>query len=350
MITEQESQTGYLYTQQLLELEQCKPVRQLTHPTEWANIQTSAKIEEWEKGLADHPDQWFAKFILQGLKEGFRVGYDYQTSCLRSAHGNMVVTNPEVITAYMYIRSELEANRLVELTKEDAEALLIHRSPKGIIPKKNKPGKWCLIVDLSSPTKASVNDGIKKELCSLSYTSVDAVAAKIVTLGRHVLLAKIDVKQAYRMVPVHPDDRGLLGMSWEGKVYIDKTLPFGLRSAPLICTAVADALLWLMRGKGVSFVDHYLDDFITLGKPKSMECADNFRLLLETCKETGTPVEAEKSEGPTTKLIFWGIETDSSAWEMRLPTEKLAKLRVSHQMAGQKSLQEKGPLIADRLP
>ena len=45
-------------------------------------------------------------------------------------------------------------------------------------------------------------------------------------------------------------------MSWEGKVYIDKTLPFDLRSASLICMAVADALLWIMKGKGMAFVDH----------------------------------------------------------------------------------------------
>ena len=139
----------------------------------------------------------------------------------------------------------------------------------------------------------------------------------------------MDIKQAYRMVPVQPDDRRLLGMGWEGKVYIDKTLPFGLRSAPLIFLAVADVLLWIMKRKGVTIVDHYLDNFITLGKSKSRECTDNFKLMLEACEETGTPVEAEKSEGPTTKLIFLGIEIDSSALEMRLPAVKLAKLRES---------------------
>ena len=36
----------------------------------------------------------------------------------------------------------------------------IHTSAIGAIPKKNKPEKWRLIVDLSSPTDHSVNDGI----------------------------------------------------------------------------------------------------------------------------------------------------------------------------------------------
>ena len=73
-----------------------------------------------------------------------------------------------------------------------------------------------------------------------------------------------------------------------------------------------------MKGKGVTIVDHYLDDFIMLGKPKSTECKDNLMLMLGTCEETGAPVEAEKAESPTTKLIFLGNEIDRSASKMRL--------------------------------
>ena len=92
-----------------------------------------------------------------------------------------------------------------------------------------------------------MNDGIDKELSSVSYVSVDNVVARILKLGRGALLAKMDIKQVYRNVPVYPEDRLLLGMCWEGKVYVDTALPFGLRSAPLIFTALADALLWVMR-------------------------------------------------------------------------------------------------------
>ena len=52
------------------------------------------------------------------------------------------------------------------------------------------------------------------------------------TLGKGCLLAKLDLRQAYRAVPAHPSDRRLLAVSWEETVYIDKALPFGLRSAP----------------------------------------------------------------------------------------------------------------------
>ena len=44
------------------------------------------------------------------------------------------------------------------------------------------------------------------------------------------------------MVPLHPHDQYLLGVQWEGSTYIDLALPFGLRSAPIIFSAVADAI------------------------------------------------------------------------------------------------------------
>ena len=102
-----------------------------------------------------------------------------------------------------------------------------------------------------------MNDGIDKELCSLSYTSIDDVMNCILVLGRGSLMAKMDIKQAYRNIPVHPEDQPLLGVKWTGECLIDKALPFGLRSAPLIFTAVADALQWMMQEKGAVLVYHY---------------------------------------------------------------------------------------------
>ncbi len=65
-----------------------------------------------------------------------------------------------------------------------------------MIPKKHQPGKYRLIVDLSSPAGKSVNDGIAKEVCSLSYTKIDDIVDCILELGRSTLLAKMDVKSA----------------------------------------------------------------------------------------------------------------------------------------------------------
>ena len=145
-----------------------------------------------------------------------------------------------------------------------------HISPIGAIPKKNRPGKWRLITDLSSPAGTSVNDAISKEFSSLKYTSVDHLSSLILSEGKGAFLVKADIKEAYRMVPVHPDDQPLLGVLRDGQVYIDKMLPFGLRSAPIIFSAVADALQWILIQKHIPKVLHYLDDFILVAKSLSL--------------------------------------------------------------------------------
>ena len=156
--------------------------------------------------------------------------------------------------------------------------------------------------------------------------SVDLVASRILKLGKGTELAKVDIKQAYRLVPVHPADRRRLGVQWQNTVYVDKCLPFGLRSAPILFSAVADAIQGMVQLQGVSFVEHYIDDFITMGTAGTQECAENIRIMHQTCMELGVPVEESKSEGPTPKLQFLGIELDSTAMELRLPPEKLANL------------------------
>ena len=87
-----------------------------------------------------------------------------------------------------------------------------------------------------------MNDAIDPRLCSLKYVTVDQVTKKAMQLGIGSLIAKIDIKSAYRFIPVSPLDRHYLGMQWYGQVYVDGMLPFGLRSAPKIFNAVADAL------------------------------------------------------------------------------------------------------------
>lgn len=47
---------------------------------------------------------------------------------------------------------------------------------------------------------------------------MDRVGAAAQHLGKGALLAKLDIKSAYHLVPVHPQDRPLLGIEWRGKI------------------------------------------------------------------------------------------------------------------------------------
>jgi hypothetical protein len=194
----------------------------------------------------------------------------------------------------------------------------------GVIPKKYQPGKWRLILDLSSPQGHSVNDGIDQAMSAIAYPSVDVAAQLILQMGQGALLSKVDIKEAYRIVPVHRQDWHLLGMKWNKQYYVDTHLPFGLRSAPKIFSAIADALQWILTQHGSPTSIHYLDDYLFIEPPGSQGKA--LATVTPLLQALGVPTAPNKMEGPSTRLTFLGIELDSVNLTAQLPADKLARL------------------------
>ena len=144
----------------------------------------------------------------------------------------------------------------------------------------------------------------------------------VCSLGPGTEPAKADIQSAYRIMPVHLDDRPLLAVQWQSKVFVDGSLPFGLRLAPKIFNALVEALEWCVKHQGAKFMWHYLDNFVTIGHATSRECSFNCDLLHHVCKRLGVPLALDKCEGPATCITFLGIVIDSMAMELRLPQEK----------------------------
>ena len=258
-------------------------------------------ITTWERALAPHPDRAFAQYITEGLRQGFRVGFRHSAP-LRSATSNMESARQHRGIIGEYLGKELSLGRMLGPFPKGAQGLpQLHINRFGIIPKGHNTGKWRLITDLSFPPSFSVNDGIDKDMVSLSYTTVDEVAAR---QGEGALLAMIDIESAYRLIPVHPDDRPLQAMRWQGRVYVDPMLPFGLRSAPKVFNAVADALCWYLHQEGIPIVRHYLDDYIIVAPPAAPQCQENLDTLDRVCRELGVSTAAHKRDCPTTCLSF----------------------------------------------
>ena len=140
-------------------------------------------------------------------------------------------------------------------------------------------------------------------------------------------LVKIDLSNAYRIIPVHPDDQPILGISWQGTTYVDKSLPFGLRSAPKIFNAVADLLAWVLHADGIQFLIHYLDDFLLMGPPRSQLALSMRSQAESTFDRLGVPVAHHKTEGPTSVLTFLGIVIDTDLFQLSLPRGKVERLQ-----------------------
>ena len=315
----------YVYMSELRELSAFRPTRLPSIPESVGVVTTPLQLRAWEVELKGHPDGEYVRFILDGIGQGFRIGYDYSShSCVSSARNMKSATeHPEPIDRY--IREEVSSGRIIGPLSVGGEK--IHVSRFGVIPKPHQQGTWRLITDLSSPAGQSVNDGVDSRLCSISYASVDDAVRRILRLGRGTALAKFDIASAYRVVPVHPVDRMLLGMKWRGDLYVDGALPFGLRSAPKLFTAVADGLLWIMGRHGITEAMHYLDDFLLLGSKDSHQCETALRAALRLCNELGFPIAEHKLEGPATVLPFLGILIDTDRGVLQLPAEKLCRLK-----------------------
>ena len=84
-------------------------------------------------------------------------------------------------------------------------------SPLGLIPKKI-PGDFRLIHHLSFPKGMSINDGIASENTHVQYARVSDAIKLIKRAGPGCYLAKTDIKSAFRIIPIHPNDYPLLGM------------------------------------------------------------------------------------------------------------------------------------------
>ena len=309
----------YRYKEELQQWEACVPLG--PEPKVSVEVSTPLQADTCASLLAAHPDQWFAQFIVRGIQQGFRIGFDRSkgASC-RPSKGNMSIPQPELVTQYLEREVSLGRMKIVARTNS------VHTSPIGLIPKKGKPGRWRLIDHLSSPDGGSVNNGIDRNLASLKYPTVDHLAMLVRQVGRGACLVKADVKEAFRNIPIHPDDRWLLGVEWGGVTYVDKVLPFGLRSAPKIFSAIADAAQWILVQRGVPHVLHYLDDFIVV--EREQEAAIRARETLEVLFDTlGLPLEPEKLEGPSRHLKFLGIMVDTVNLRLQLPEEKRQRLK-----------------------
>ena len=306
-----------MYWADLQDMRSCKPPRQLPVPPELGVIATPLVASVCEAELRGHPDGEFAKLLVEGIRCGFRIGYDYSSQVGISATSNMhsAREHPEPIDRY--VREELSAGRILRLPSGGAEegarhrGIHVHVSRFGIIPKPHQPGKWRLITDLSSPNGSSVNDGVSPSLCSVSYASVDDAVRCILGLGQGALLAKFDIASAYRVVPVHPEDRLLLGMRWRGELLVDGALLFGLRSVPKLFTAIVDTLLWLMGRHGVVHAMHYLDDYLLLGPPSSTICVVRLSVLV------------------LTSARHWVFPLLSTSWRARHPVSRSWAFRLT---------------------
>ena len=267
-------------------------------------------------------DVGLRNYLVSGFKDGFHIEYDGNSEC--EARSNSCLLDSVHEAAEKKINSEIDAGRYMgPFTHKPFKHM--HMSPLSIC-EKSTPGQYRLLHNLSYPYNSdSVNGGIQKHNATVKYVSIQNVMDYIVELGPNSYLGKVDIKSAFRLLPVHEDDHHLLSFKFKGKYYFIDCMAMGCSSSCNIFEKFSTVLQWIGEEKfGIPHSLHMLDDFLFLGESYDI-VADSMEKFKIMCDMLGVPLAPEKEEGPSTILTFLGVELDTSDMIAWLPPDKLLK-------------------------
>ena len=71
-----------------------------------------------------------------------------------------------------------------------------------------------------------------------------------------------------------------------------------------------------------------MDDFILCSINDKDKCQHLMNCFDNVCQDLGVPVNDSKTEGPTTRLEYLGLEIDTVDGVIRIPSDKLEKVQT----------------------
>ena len=107
-------------------------------------------------------------------------------------------------------------------------------------------------------------------------------------------MSKADVKNAFRVIPLHPEVRHLFVFHWKNNFYVDLALPMGCSASCQLFECLSTAIEWIAKEKLNKDNVHYLDDFFLVSVS---EHVGKFQLdaFLKMCNNIGLPMAPEKN-------------------------------------------------------
>ena len=164
-----------------------------------------------------------------------------------------------------------------------------------------KPGKKPrLCIDLSR----NLN-----QFLDYRYFSYSKVDDAVELSSPNCWFGKLDLSNCFLTFPLHPEAVKFFYFRFENKLYKFTHMPFGLRTAPLVCTLLLSVPAFAMSKRGCKFV-RYLDDFFFIASSR-----EELSRMLKNAKEVftsfGLIVNEDKTEGPVQSISFLGVQINS---------------------------------------
>lgn len=289
------------------------------------------------QALLEGYDPDTTQFLCQGFSQGFHIPISNPPPPGLNVKPNHASISQFHAQAQAMIDKELAAGRIEgPFTAPPFEDFVV--SPLAIRPKREE-GKFRLIHDLSYPkgTSDSINANIPREECTVEYQLIDHVVSLLHQQGTGAYMAKADIQEAFRIVPISPLSYHLLGFKFNDCFYYDKCLPMGLSISCSLFEKLSCALVWIAQNKfGASSISHILDDFIFISISPSI-CAKSLTSFIDMCASLGVPIKHGKTVPPAQVIEAHGLLLDSIQKQIRLPADKLQDCQAQLSLFSQKT-------------
>ena len=272
----------------------------------------TSKLAKRIEGCSD------GKFILHGFQKGFALGVKDNPSL---AQCSIKKGSPSEVFLDK-LKSEVHKGRIIGPFLHKPPGLQI--SPLHVIP---KPGssKVRMIFNLYQPVGKSVNDNILEARKPVKYCSVHEVGQHLLSFSyRKAWLAKVDLTDAYRMVPIRKRDWKYLGMAVNGRYFIDRMLPMGASSSCQLFQRISNSLkeMFYKYCPVEAQLFNYLDDFLFVAFSKE-NCEVALHVFEELCQELNLPLAEHKTIPPCTLITFLGLGINAQTLTLYIPHEKI---------------------------
>ena len=276
---------------------------EVKHPLESIAGRLTLFSNNWERVTQD---QWVLATIqgyrLELLREPVQLRYPRET----------ISSSEEQSLIHEEIKKLLQKGAITKLLPSEAQQGFY--SNLFLVPKKD--GGMRPVINLKRLNEYVVPHHFKMEGI---HTLKDL-------LRRNDWMTKVDLKDAYFTIPIHTHDRPLLRFSALDSQYQFTCLPFGLSSAPWVFTKTLKPVATLLRELGVRLVI-YIDDILVVAESQE-EARDHTLGLIYLLECLGFVVHPEKTvTTPTQEIEFLGMVVDSRSMELRVPGNKLKKIR-----------------------
>lgn len=276
-------------------------------------------IDVWLSELKNDVD---SEFLCNGLLNGFDIIKPESVLCevFIQNHKSALEAGARERMDAIIIGEILEGNYIVTDTKPTIVSAL------GAVPKDD--GDLRPIHDCSLPESTGLN-AHAPEFPHQSYESVDS-AVKM--LKADYYMAKIDIRHAYRSIPISKQSCRATGLHWTfmngSSVYMyDCKMPFGASASATIFHRISQAVKRMMARRGYDNLVAYQDDYLIIGSTYA-ECHAAWEEMQMLLKRLGFQLNASKLVPPTTCLTFLGIQINTKLCELSLPSDKLSALKT----------------------